>query len=390
MPQSNRSPSPVSGNRMLWIVITLLILAFAVAVWLIPGPPPETAKVADQHMGDTAAVSQIIAKQCALGGKIEVESAVSAKLARYLTGLSSGSKVSTSDVGALIDKITPTDSGLAFYKAYTDCLKQQAAILLDQRGISLVPPSEADIEAKRDEQMRQEISRLSANVPRERLVQLLGAPVSNITKWGGGLEAEFYQYKTSIFVVDYRKDSTRVALALATKDPMQGAAIFFDQIRGMTLGEAVEQCGGFEFTGRQNARTGICPASNATNNVMKVFYGMAVTIMGKFDDPEGCNLFEAPDLKKCPGAATAPILSVLMADADLVDEADFKMAVQAFMDELDFSGAFTWRSEAEEKMIAEREAKHPDDATDAQHAAWDAQERKTRNAKMQLAVVPGP
>jgi len=222
-----------------------------------------------------------------MGRQTEEQANVSAKLGKYLTNLASGAKVTTSDVGALIDKITPNDQGLAFYKAYTDCLKQQAAILLNQRGVTLVPPSEADLEERKDEQLRQQISEINPSVPKARLVQLLGEPISsgsNEMTEMYGLTADLYQYKHMLFVTDYYKAGRRIGLVIATRDPVLGAAMFPEQIRGVTLGEAAGICEGAVFTTRENARTNVCPASHATDFIKKIYFFDLVGKTGSSED----------------------------------------------------------------------------------------------------------
>jgi len=394
---TDKGPKISRRTLAVWIAAVFLLLACLISVTLVligsrrPAPPV----IQDEKLLDAAQISALISKQCALGGKTEVEGKISAELARYVSGLSSGSSVSTSDVGALIEKITPNEGGLAFYKAYTDCLKQQTAILLDQRGVSLVPPSEKDVEARQDEQMWQAVSNIGANTPVERLEQLFGAPVSDMSRWAQGFETTFYQYKTSIFVLDYRKDGERVALAISTKDPNQGSAIFFDQIRGVTLGTADRDCDGIEMSGRMNVRSGVCPSSNASNNVKSVFYFLAITLSDGPRDNALCRKAlndqkKVDYIKLCPDLAESPAIAVLIADEDRTDDNSFRQAAAAFFDELDFGGSFSWRNDAENLLMEKHDATFPDSGTEAEQDAWMAADQQKLLKKAKMKVVPGP
>jgi len=330
-----------------------------------------------------------------MGRQTAEQANVSATLGKYLTGLDSGTKVTTSDVGALIDKIAPNDQGLAFYKAYTDCLKQQAAILLNQRGVTLVPPSEADLEAKKDEQLRQQVSEINPSVPKTRLVQLLGEPVasgSTETSEMHGLTADFYQYKHMLFVADYYKAGRRVGLVLATRDPILGAAMFPNQIRGVTLGEAAEGCEGVRFSTRENARTNVCPASHATDFIKTVYFFDLVGETGAKADPSpACH--EASigvgrmDLAKCPGIASAPALGIAMAKEMGVSDADFLTAADAWLDEVDFGGTLAWFSDEEDKQLEAKSAAE-EKMSASELAAADRAKRQRRLELLRSPVTP--
>lgn len=392
--EASGSASPHGWLRYALPAMLLIAVAIVVGLLIYKTRAVPAAQPQNRELADAAAVAQQIAQQCAMGRQTEEQASVSAKLGQYLTGLDAGAKVTTSDVGAIIDKITPSDQGLAFYKAYTDCLKQQAAILLNQRGVTLVPPSEADLESKKDEQLRQQISEINPAVPKTRLVQLLGEPISsgsNETTDMHGLTADFYQYKHMLFVADYYKDGRRVGLVIATKDPLLGAAMFPNQIRGVSLGEAARICEGVQFTTRGNARTNICPAAHATDYIKSVYFFDSVGQTGLTKDSRACH--EAGlgigrmDLGKCPGIASAPALGIAMAKDMTVSDADFIAAASAWTDEMDFGGTFAWFSDEESKKLDAKEAAE-EKMSERQLAEAERQERQRRAALMKSPVTP--
>jgi len=387
-----------SGRGFLrYLVPAILLVAVAAAVGLLLYKTriAAVAQPQNRELADAAAVSQQIAQQCAMGRQTEEQANVSAKLGKYLTNLDSGAKVTTSDVGALIDKITPNDQGLAFYKAYTDCLKQQAAILLNQRGVTLVPPSEADLEERKDEQLRQQISEINPSVPKARLVQLLGEPISsgsNEMTEMYGLTADLYQYKHMLFVTDYYKAGRRIGLVIATRDPVLGAAMFPEQIRGVTLGEAAGICEGAVFTTRENARTNVCPASHATDFIKKIYFFDLVGKTGSSEDSsQACHDASlgigTMNLSNCPGIASAPALGLAMAKDTGVSDADLLVAAKAWMDEVDFGGNFAWFSDEENKKL-DAKSDAEEKMSKSQLAEVDRQERRRRIDLMRSPVTP--
>lgn len=378
---ANGRPATGSSRQSIKLYLLcagLLILAAGAAIWLViraQSGTQTTTTTSSTAANDAAAVANVIAQQCAMGRETVAESSVTASLAKYLSGLTSGSKVSTSDVGALVDKITPNDSGVAFYKAYTDCLKQQAAILLSQRGVQLVAPSPTDIEHAKDLQTLQSISELNPQSPKSRLLDIFGPPIAS----GSPPETndpsmtpnyDMYQYKHMAFAIDYTLRGRRIGLVLATKDPLQGSAMFFEQIRDATLGGAEGgACGGITITAHTNGLSGICTASHASNYVQSAYFFYTRLLEGtQVETNKSCSEYlrgsENFPAKKCPGISSAPALAIIIAE-ESVPEKEFKAAIDAFASELDFGGTLRWRSASEQK---EMDSGNEDNIDAAQHA----------------------
>ncbi|RYY26143.1 MAG: hypothetical protein EOP62_11745 [Sphingomonadales bacterium] len=84
-----------------------------------------------------------IAKNCAGGRQIDNSAKIEAGLSRYLTQASGDTKVSASDVGTVMSKLTPDGVGLEFYKVYTQCLTDGSENYLKLKGIAVVPDPSA-------------------------------------------------------------------------------------------------------------------------------------------------------------------------------------------------------------------------------------------------------
>ena len=307
----------------------------------------------------------IIAKECSIGGHHDIESKVSVILGKYLGGISSGTKVSTNDVGAIIDRITPDDLGLAFYKVYTDCLKQQSAIFLYRQGVVLTSPSQQDTEAKQDEQTRERISNINPATPSQKLVEIFGAPIaSGPDEYSDKMDLDIYQYKFSAWAFDYRTGGKRVGLILATKDPADGSSMLFDQIQGVNIGSVYKDCKNLVATAHYNARSGICPSSHLNNYVESIyfFYGIFTTQIKQEVTSDKCKASaeadHLPDPNLCPGYGSVPALAVAFvsnpssqhsADRNLTRVAD------AYLEELDFGGTIAWLSPAESAAMQKLE-----------------------------------
>lgn len=375
----------------------LLLLAIAIAVALLfkSGLGGGSRKIEDAKLADAAALSEQIAQQCAVGRQTSEQANVSASLAEYVAGLSSGAKVTTSDVGAIVDKITPDDKGLAIYKEYTTCLKQQAIILLSQRGIVVQPSSEEDAEALKDETLRQSISGVSYYTPKSRLVQLLGEPIASLpdAEIGDGGSVDLYQYKNMLFLADYYKYNTRIAISISTKDPLDGTAMFIERIRNFTIKDAIERCGGIKISGRhQSAHSGICPASRATNNEKSVVFFHLIHMTGPiFDKSSSCqDLIQRDTISdriNCAGLNGVPAIGIVITDDSETSDTDLNLVATSWMRELDFGGNFVWYSDKERRAMDERDEPY-NAASDEEIRRLDALARQERVRRMRTPVTP--
>lgn len=344
------------------LLIATLMIGVLFAIYKTPTPVPVG------NPDGVAAISEQIAQQCSMGKLTDQETTVTADLAKYISGVSSGTKVKTSDIGAIVSKITPDQRGLDFYKAYTDCLKQQAAILVNQRGANLVAPDQAEIESRKDESLRSAISEISAGVPRNRLVELLGQPIQT-GPIGEGKEqdADFYQYKHMLFVADFRdKNDKRMGLFIMTKDPLMGQAMFPNQIFGKTIKDALEQCGGFSVTAHRNFKSSLCPASHATNYIMSEYFSLATVDASLFDTNCG-DLGDdvIKSIEACPSVGDTPVLGVGIASENQIDAVTFERACNGFLDLLDFGGGFSWFSDRESDLEDQRNKRDENLSSDA-------------------------
>lgn len=347
-PDSKQQAHPILRVVLPLAVLVLMALA-AIGMLFIP----VNARSAEM---DSAAAARAAAEQCAMGMTQERKSQVTAGLQKFFSGLQAGASVSSSEIGAIADKIAPTDQGAALYKAYADCLRDQTTILLPKIGVRVV--SEAD----KDELVRQAISSIGPDTPTERLIEIFGQPLSSgVTANSDGLSVDIYRYKFAAQAYDYRSGKNRVGLVLATKDPMLGQSMLFDQIAGVNVAEAFAACGGVSVTARQNGVSGICPASSATQQVAKVYFFPAVGITGMKKEaklPE-CAALDQPDPTKCPGFASAPALAVAMVrdiGANGAAEKRLERVAQAFSDETDFGGGVGFLSPAEAAAFDKRMA----------------------------------
>ena len=84
-----------------------------------PLPPPDP----DERR------AQAIARACAGGGVVVNESSLNAELTTAVKRAKAGAAVTTQDVGAIVSKIPPDQTGLAFYQAYTKCIADNLASL---------------------------------------------------------------------------------------------------------------------------------------------------------------------------------------------------------------------------------------------------------------------
>ncbi len=78
---------------------------------------------------------------CAIGGNESSKTAFSIALAMRLKELKTQANIDADRVGAIVDKITSDGSGVAIYKQYRECLREQAVLLLRQDSTNDEPLS---------------------------------------------------------------------------------------------------------------------------------------------------------------------------------------------------------------------------------------------------------
>lgn len=125
MATARRSNTATLAGGLLLAAVIAVGLAFF--FWPKPSDDPTRQAAAE------------IAKNCAGGRQIDNSARIEAGLSRYLTKASGDTKVSASDVGTVMSKLTPNGVGLEFYKVYTECLKDGTENYLKLKGISIVP-----------------------------------------------------------------------------------------------------------------------------------------------------------------------------------------------------------------------------------------------------------
>ena len=172
---------------------------------------------------------------------------------------------------------------------------------------------------------------------------------SGETENSDGMQVDIYRYKYMAFAFDYRSSVNRVALVLATKDPLYGSAMLFDQIAGVDIKTAFASCGGVEITAHFNARSNVCPGSHAENYIAKIFlYQAVLTVqMRKEANLDVCKAAETPDPNKCPGFASVPALAVALIKASATSDEKLTRVADAFLSEWDFNGGIDVLSPSE-------------------------------------------
>ena len=382
-PASEKLAHPQHHNFP-WRVALSLVTVFIAASWatfILYFPPVKKDRISPTTPAafDTVALANSVTTQCAMGMKEDTIVEVNASLKKFFGGIKAGSQVTTTQVGNISDKIVATEQGTALYRAYAECLKLQMSLSLARNGVNVVVPDPREIEADKDEKIRQAISEINLETPREKLIEIFGQPTSISKVDGpGNMSVQTYRYKYSAFAYDYRSGSNRLAIVLSTKDPLQGDAMLFDQIADVHIDKAYSECGGITMSEHQNARSKVCGSSHATDflSTIYIFPVARVTGLRKEVRSSACNQ-EIPDWKNCPGFASAPALAVVQirnpAQSNAVD-AKLARVADAFVDYLDFGGlGMALRSPQE---AADLEAKQNSQAnyTTAQSEAADDQD----------------
>ncbi len=115
-----------------------VVLAAAIGLLFFYHPrPPLPVIPPDQDSDERRA--QSIARVCAGGSAVVNESAVGAELTTAVKKAKAGATVTSQDVGAIIQKIAPDQTGLAFYQAYTKCIADNLAKVQAQAPQSKAP-----------------------------------------------------------------------------------------------------------------------------------------------------------------------------------------------------------------------------------------------------------
>ncbi|MFM0562258.1 hypothetical protein [Paraburkholderia sediminicola] len=316
---------------------------------------PENANAGE---ADVARIAQV----CAMGGHFSVDSKVQAGIAKYLSDLQGGATVSTQDVGALVEKITSDQQGVALYRAYTDCLNQQMAIVLQQRGIHITAPAGSQIENEEqiDKRVLDKVSMLMPDTPPQRLAEILGQPIS-IQDFAGGVQFALYQYKYYVFVAEYSRKGHRLGIGVAIQVP---SSMGDHDLLAKTTLKDVDRCyygendkGGVRIDGRALITTGICGGDHASNWIYLTYFF--------YPGKTTCDLFKGdavrPKLtKECPELGTLKPLAVAMSRGtdDLVKVRRF------FADELNFGHTFKWVSPEEEAAEGAKSAPSASEAAE--------------------------
>ena len=114
----------------------ILVAAIVLLVSYRPKPPPDApAQDPDERR------AQSIARLCAGGGVVVNESALNAELTTAVKRAKAGASVTTQDVGAIIQKIAPDQTGLTFYQTYTKCIADNLANLRNQAASGIPQPN---------------------------------------------------------------------------------------------------------------------------------------------------------------------------------------------------------------------------------------------------------
>jgi hypothetical protein len=318
----------------------IILVAIVVSLILLP-----TGKWIFSR-GDSEELGRVM-NACSMGGQFSANSNLDASVESYLSKLHAGASITTNDVGALINKITSDQSGAALYKEYTECLQQQMAIYLTERGIKIIPPSHAD---DPDDRVVKGVSMFTPETPADRIEELMGKPISvGAAEYGRhGLILRRYQYKYGLFVADFRRNGNRVGLVIATNDPLGfGDKLPFNQISGVKLRDLSDCDGSPQIDAHFKITSGVCGGSHEANYIYSVYFfdpSFSNAVSGEMSDciGHGSDLL----LDKCQQLGELEAFAVAIAK----DSSGANEAKENFLAELDFGGTFQWLSpEASEK-----------------------------------------
>jgi hypothetical protein len=121
--QSNLSPAWIAGGAV-------LVLVISAAIYL--NISSENKRTADDEAADR------ILRICAGGATDKIGTGVRAGLSRYLADVHANTGTTHSTLGAVTEKITPDNAGVALYKVYQQCVREQTIAYLWHGNI---PPS---------------------------------------------------------------------------------------------------------------------------------------------------------------------------------------------------------------------------------------------------------
>ncbi|GAB7128245.1 hypothetical protein JCM19000A_27520 [Silvimonas sp. JCM 19000] len=273
----------------------------------------------------------------------EAESTVKASLEKFFGGLTAGTKVSSSQIGALAEKL-PQNGNPDLYKAYSDCLKVQMAIALQRRGVQVASPDMQALEAAADDRVENGLSRVTPSTPSAKLVELLGEPISDDVVEGTGLRYVRYQYKDMYFAAEFFKGRKRLAIVLAA-NPSLGVELSQTllSVNGAPLATvgAVSEEASLEISGRAGMpmRTELFGGSEMDYRVFRALFYDPFAVLGENDDCK--NALNAPEkfhLKDCPKMAVAKPVAVLLA----YTQGGGKAASDAFFNLLSDGPVWEW------------------------------------------------
>lgn len=113
-----------------WLLAFCFILVLAIALFAFIRPGIRDSSPADDE-------ARRVVEACAGGFTETGKAGLSAGLAGQLRRLQAASKVSSAQVGAVIDKIRPDEIGRDVYEIYVRCLKQQTELSLLEHGVRI-------------------------------------------------------------------------------------------------------------------------------------------------------------------------------------------------------------------------------------------------------------
>lgn len=340
--------------------VLLAVISLAVLLNYFPPNKRNVEPVSNPDAAWRAEVDQIT-KSCAMGMRASSQSEVRAGIADFLKKVYATTKVTSDEIGAVAEKITPTADGVALYKGYSDCLKQQLAIAVARRGIKIGAADQADLEARRDEEVLKGLGRLSPDTPASRLVELIGQPIEEREQEIADKDNETadtsvkfvrYNYKNDIYVTDvYDAKNRRLGLAIQVNEPAwrirvahlasganASAPVILADVTecGSTIGDNSNH---LSSNVHGNIMSGQCGGSHSTDYVLTTYIFRGIDMSGESDEPKVCAsmLFSDDDIKKfdahlCPRLASAPAsIAIFSRDSDNLD-----LAAQALFEELNY------------------------------------------------------
>jgi hypothetical protein len=274
------------------------------------------------------------------------EGTVEASLTDFFHGIKASSSINSKDVGAIIDKIIPNDTGLEFYKEYTKCLKQQTIAVLAKSGIKIHE------DGKNDDDVFKKVEDFNINTPIDRLRSLLGSAIS-VVSFGPDNDEKatvtYYQYKHSIYVADIRQGDKRLGMYV---QPFRIAGFHFLPtgwvLNDTTIRVASERCGPVDGTVHGNLHSSICGGSHLDQfTYYEFFFDIAFQHLdGSKETPAHCSPASLPkggvDISECPELAGWTATGVAISG----DKSDLGIVRQIVLHDMDSGSPFTWPADA--------------------------------------------